>query len=84
MQNDLHFKETRYSVHDVYVSMAISHSVCHVTTRPSSHARSRAVFNIHRGRDEFKAEKNSSLLFHEKVKQRKLACGVRIVLHNVE
>ncbi len=36
--------------------MAISHSVSrHVTTRPSSHARSRAVFNIHRGRDEFKA-----------------------------
>ncbi len=31
------------SIHDVYVSMAISHSVCHVTTRPSSHERSRPV-----------------------------------------
>ncbi len=54
------------SIHDVYVSMAISHSVCHVTTRPSSHARSRAVLNIHRGRDEFKAAKNSSLTFLRK------------------
>ncbi len=27
---------------------------------------------------------NSSLLFYGKVKQRKLACGIRIVLHNVE
>ncbi len=29
--------------------------------------------NIHRGHDEFKAAKNSSLLFYEKVKQCKLA-----------
>ncbi len=64
--------------------MAISHSVCHVTTLPSSHARSRAASNIHRGHDKFKAAKNSSLLFYDKVKQRKLACGIRIVLHNVE
>ncbi len=40
--------------------------------------------SIHRGRDEFKAAKHSSLIFYEKVKQRKLACGIRIVLHNVE
>ncbi len=46
--------------------------------------KSRAVFNIHRARDEFKAAKNSSLLFYEKVKQRKLASSIRIVLHNVE
>ncbi len=38
-----------------------------LTTRPSSHARSRAVFNI-LGRDEFKAAENTSLLFYEKVK----------------
>ncbi len=63
------FKLKKDKIHDVYVSMEISHSVCHVTTRPSLHSRSRAVFNIHRGRDEFKA---------------KLACGIRIVLHNVE
>ncbi len=37
--------------------------------------------NIHRGRDEFKAAKYSSLIFYEKIKQRKLACGIRIVLH---
>ncbi len=43
MQNYLHFKKTRYSIHDVYVSMAISHSVCHVMTRPSSHPQSRAA-----------------------------------------
>ncbi len=71
-------------MHDVYVSKAIvtqfvtfGHAIC-------SHPRSRAVSNIHRGRDEFKAAKNSLLLFYEKVKQRKLACGIRIVLHNVE
>ncbi len=64
--------------------MAISHSVSHVTTRPSSHAWSCAAFNIHRGHDEFKAAKNSSHLFYEKIKQRKLACGIQIVLHNVK
>ncbi len=37
----------------------------------ASHARSRAASNIHRGRDEFKVAKKSSLLFYEKVKQRK-------------
>ncbi len=31
-----------------------------------------------------KRQKNSSLLLYEKVKQRELACGIRIVLHNVE
>ncbi len=31
-----------------------------------------------------KRQKNTSLPFYEKVKQRKLACGIRIVLHNVE
>ncbi len=72
-------------MHDVYVSMAISHSVRHVTTRPSSHPRSRAVFNIYRARDEFKAAKTLHSFLYEKVKQGKLACGgVRIVLHNVE
>ncbi len=55
----------------------------------SRHALARTlvppVFNIHRGHDEFKVAKNSSLPFYEKVKQRKLACcGIRIVLHNVE
>ncbi len=49
--------------------MAISHSGCHVTTRASSHVRSRAVSNFHRGRDEFKVTKNSSLLFYDKVKE---------------
>ncbi len=72
------------SIHDVYVAMAISHSDCHVRTRPSSHPWPRAVFNIHRGHDEFKVAKNSSLHFYEKVKQCTLACGIRIVLHNVE
>ncbi len=71
-------------VYILYISMAISHSGCHVTTRASSHVRSRAVSNFHRGRDEFKVAKNSSLLFYDKVKQRKLACGIWIVLHNVE
>ncbi len=71
------FKFQRDKIHEVYVSMAISHSVWHVTTRPSSHARSHAVFNIHRGRDQFKAAKNS-------FKQRKLTCGIQTVLHGVE
>ncbi len=43
-----------------------------------------ALYSTSRSRDEFKAAKNTSLLFYEKVKQRKLACGIRIVLHNVE
>ncbi len=46
MQNDLIFKKTRKYINDVYVSMAISHLVCHVTTvsRCIQHAW---------GRDEF-------------------------------
>ncbi len=71
-------------MHDVYVSMAISHSVRHVTTRPSSHPRSRAVSTFIELAMSSKRQKNASLLFYEKVKQGKLACGVGIVLHNVE
>ncbi len=82
MQNYLHFKKTRYSIHDVYVSMAISHSVCHVMTRPSSHPQSRAASKsiecfyalwlhpifIEVAMSSKKLAKNSSLFFYEKVK----------------
>ncbi len=61
-------------------------SVTQFVTLGHALARTRgpALYQHYRGHDEFKAAQNSSLLFYGKVKQRKLACAIRIVLHNVE
>ncbi len=64
--------------------MAISHSVCHVTTRARLARTGGPALYSTFIEVAMSSKRRKTLLFYEKVKQRKLPSGTRIVLYNVE